>query len=145
MLSKDMITPKGRAGSRRKRRFAFFGQSGTASVEFVIWMPIFAVILACSADACMMYLVQADMWDVARDTVRSMTTGELTATTAPAYATGELLYPAKPYVITATAGTSDVVEITLPIQNASVFGTLALLGGFTGATIDAKVAMRAEK
>lgn len=131
---------------RTRARLARFGreQQGVITVEFVIWMPVFLVMLAFIADASFLYLMQADMWNVARDTTRRMTTGQLTAANAPAYAGAQLMYPSKPYIVTATQGLDDVVEISIPIKNASVFGVLAVFGSFSDATLRAKVTMRAE-
>lgn len=130
------------------KRLRSFGRSerGVITVEFVIWMPVFLVILAFIADACALYLIQADMWNVARDTARRMTTGQLgTAQEAHDYAAAQLMYPNKPYTITATPGVpDDVVQITIPITNASIFGVLAIYGSFSDATMTAKVTMRAE-
>lgn len=130
---------------RMRRRFPFLGDRGTATVEFVIWMPLFAIILAITADACMLYLMQADMWNVARDTARRMSTGELNAGTAQTYAASELLYANKPYTITASVGATDTLEISIPVQNASIFGVLGVLGSFSTASLDAKAEMRAEQ
>lgn len=120
------------------------GERGSITVEFVIWMPVFLVILAFIADACLLYLMQADMWNVARDTARRMTTGQLNKPEAETYAKNQLLYSNKPYIVTATQGADDVVEITIPVANASVFGVLAAYGSFTNATLRARVTMRAE-
>src|ERR1700680_651165 len=108
---------------RNRARLARFGreQRGSITVEFVIWIPVFLVIMGFIADATMLYLTQADMWNVARDTARRMTTGQLSATAAQTFAATALLYPNKPYTITATQGSDDIVEISLPVQNASIF------------------------
>jgi Flp pilus assembly protein TadG len=122
------------------------GKDGLVSVEFVLWMPVFFLILAFTADACVLYLMQADMWNVARDTARRMATGQLTTTAAAqTYASGQLLYPTKPYTYTITQGTDDVVGISIPISSASIFGVLAVYGSFSSATLNAQVTMRAEQ
>ena len=134
-------------GNRARTRLKSFGREerGVITVEFVIWIPVFLIIMAFMADGCVLYLVQADMWNVARDTARRMTTGQLaTDQAAHDYAASQLLYPGKPYTVTAKAGADDVVEITIPVKNASVFGVLAAYGSFSGAILDAKVIMRAE-
>jgi len=120
------------------------------TVEFIIWIPVLLVILAFTADACLMYLIQADMWNVARDTARRMSTGQLaTNTAAHDYAAGQMLYPGKTYTIVPTgagqAGVDKVIDVTLPISQAGVFGVLATFGSFTGATLEAKVTMRSEQ
>lgn len=131
---------------RKHARLNRFGreQRGSITVEFVIWIPVFLVIMGFIADATMLYLMQADMWNVARDTTRRMTTGQLSAPDAETYAASALLYPNKNYTITATQGTDDVVEISLPVTDASIFGVLAAFGGFSSSVLDAKVTMRDE-
>lgn len=117
---------------------------GALTVEFVIWIPVFLVIMAFTADACKLYLTQADMWDVARDTARRMSTGQYCKIPdAQTYAQSQLLYPLS-YTFTITPGTTDVVEIDTPVSGASVFGILADYGGFTANTLRAKVSMPAE-
>jgi Flp pilus assembly protein TadG len=131
---------------RKRARLIRFGRehSGSITVEFVIWIPVFLVIMGFIADATSLYLMQADMWNVARDTARRMTTGQLSAPAAQTYAASALLYPNRPYTVTATQGTDDVVEISIPVQNASIFGVLAAFGGFSNSILDAKVTMRDE-
>ena len=130
----------------KRPRLAEFtrGERGSITVEFVIWIPVFLVILGFIADASLMYVMQANMWNVARDAARRMSTGELDKVAAETYAGNQLLYPNKPYTITATKGSDDVVEISIPIENASIFGVLAAYGSFTNATLRAKVTMRSE-
>lgn len=117
---------------------------GSMTVEFVIWIPILLVILAFTADACKLYLTQADMWDVARDTARRMSTGQYCAPDAAQdYAETQLLYPLT-YTFAITQGANDIVEITTPVAGASVFGVLASYGGFIDKTVGAKVTMPSE-
>jgi len=128
---------------KRRRRLSHFLRSerGALTIEFVIWIPIFLTILAFTADACKLYLTQADMWDVARDTARRVSTGQYcTSADAESYARSQLLYPLT-YTFTLTQGTTDIVEISTPIASASVFGVLASYGGFTANTMTAKVSM----
>lgn len=117
---------------------------GVLTVEFVIWIPVLLVILAFTADACKLYLTQADMWDVARDTARRISTGQYCSTAdAEAYARSQLLYKLT-YRFAIVKGASEVVEISTPIADASVFGALASIGGFAAKTLSAKVTMPAE-
>lgn len=146
----DVISTARPYRGARRRRGLFRDADGAVTVEFIIWIPVLLVILAFTADACLMYLIQADMWNVARDTARRMSTGQFTTNTAAqTYAGGQMLYPGKTYTITATgagqAGVDKVIDVTLPISQAGVFGVLATFGSFTGATLEAKVTMRSEK
>ena len=134
-----------------RRRSFFRRQDGSVSVEFVVWLPVFLVVLGFIADASTTYLIQASMWDTAMDCARRMSTGQyITASDVKTKcAQKELLYAYKPYTITATfpgAGTDDTVEISLPMYEAGVFGVLAVMGGFTGPNfkLDVKAQMKAE-
>jgi Flp pilus assembly protein TadG len=136
---------------RHARNFA--GKpDGSVTIEFVLWMPVLLLILAFSADASQLYLIRANMWTVAGETARRMTTGQLNSGTAQAFAAGQLLYPNLPYTYsfvqgsaTASPPVDDVAEISIPVANASVFGVLAVWGNFTNSVLDAKVTMRSEQ
>lgn len=119
---------------------------GTVTVEFVIWMPVFMFILALTADTCKLYVTQANMWSVARDTARRMTTGQLaTPDAAKTYAADHLLYRTLNYTYTITAdGTDDTVQISVPITDASVFELLPHLANLMTAQMTASVTMRSE-
>jgi Flp pilus assembly protein TadG len=142
------------AVSRLKRQARDFTKQrdGSVTIEFVLWMPVLLLILAFSADASQLYLIRANLWTVAGETARRMTTGQLNASTAQAYAASQLLYPNLPYTYSFTQGSAaasppvdDVAEIKVPVANASVFGVLAVWGNFTNAVLDAKVTMRPEQ
>jgi len=139
------------------RRLRHFGScsDGTVTVEFVVWIPILLIILAFTADACQLYLIQADVWSVARDAARRMSIQQLTATpdTVTPYVKGQLLYYNTHYTITPSTTTTctshvqiinDVVKISVPVQYASVFGILEAYGGFASATLSANVTMLEE-
>ena len=118
---------------------------GSVTVEFVAWMPVFMFVLALTADACKLYLTQADMWTVARDTARRMATGQLaTPTDAQNYAKQHLLYASSSYTYTITQDVDDTVEIKIPITDACVFGILPVIANLSSTQMAAKVVMRAE-
>lgn len=149
MRSRISCLFRGAAGRLRR---LLRSQAGTVTVEFVIWMPVFVAIIALTSDAAKLYLTQADMHNVARDTARRMATGELTSISAAQdYAAGQLLYPSLTYSYnitkvtdTTTNVTDDTVEISVPVSQACVFGLLPVLGNFSSALIDEKVVMRDE-
>jgi len=143
------------------RRLKTFGRrkEGSVTVEFIVWIPVFLIILAFTADACQLYLIQADLWNVARDAARRMSILQLTAAptdTVTPYIKGQLLYYNTHYILndpppkTTTSCTNsvqtinDVVTIKVPVQYASVFGVLEAWGGFSSATLSAQVTMLEE-
>ena len=124
---------------------------GSQSIEFVLWLPIIGALLVIISYASILYTTQTEMWNVARDTARRMTTGVLEVG-APAedYAQSQLkLYEifGAGYDVTATEDpvTSTItVVITLAVTDGSFdagfFGAFSLVGG----TLAARVVMRAE-
>ena len=145
----------------RKRRGFLRREDGSVTVEFIVWMPLFLIIVGFIVDAATTYLIQASMWNTAMDCARRMSTGQYTTTSdvQTKCAQKELLFAYKfnpnskvsgPGTITPTfpaaGGTDDTVEITLPMYEAGVFGVLAVFGGFTGsnAKLDVKATMKAE-
>lgn len=156
---------KMRKGNRKQSEFLnrlgrfFRCERGSLTVEFVIWMTVvFVPLLALTADVSKLFLAKADMWNVARDTARRMSTGEVTVATAPAYAQNELLYyDPSDYVIKAKEDAkvcnsgkynpyNDYVYISAPIAKVSIFGTLVWMAGLDPdtATVGAYVTMRSE-
>jgi hypothetical protein len=118
----------------------------------VLWLPITVALLIIIIDASMLYLTHTEMWNVARDTARRMTTGTLaTEDLAEVYAKDQLnLYRAfdSGYNVVAQRDpdTAMTVVITLSLSDASIitsyFG-LDLLKILPG-TMAARVVMRSE-
>ncbi len=50
-------------------------EKGAVTIEFVLWVPIFVGLFVLVTDASIIYLTHSEMWSVARDTTRRMTTG----------------------------------------------------------------------
>jgi vancomycin permeability regulator SanA len=125
---------------------------GSQTIEFVLWLPITVALLIIIIDASMLYLTHTEMWNVARDTARRMTTGVLaTEDEAKAYAKDQLnLYRTfdSGYIVFAQKDpdTAMTVVITLSLSDASIitsyFG-LDLLEILPG-TMAARVVMRSE-
>ena len=116
---------------------------GAMTVDFVVWLPLFVSLLVIVSDASILYLTQTEMWNVARDTVRRMTTQQLKSENdAMCFAKAELnLYSYLAYEVDATS-TADVnsVVIEVALADASAFGYF--LGPVLGETITARVTMR---
>jgi hypothetical protein len=95
-------------------------EDGSATLEFTLWMPVFAILLLLIADTSLLFSAKANLWRVASDTARRIAVGELTTVTAPAYAQAQL--GGNPdYVVRAMREGRDVkVGITVP------FGEIAM-------------------
>lgn len=108
------------------KRF-LFNESGSATIEFVIWMPMFSFLLALIADASMVFMANARMWDVARDTARRMALRTLTAEEARELALANLYYMGQSAEVETTDGSDVIVQIAVPIEDATVFGPFSSL------------------
>jgi len=124
---------------------------GSQTIEFVLWLPIIGALLVIISYASILYTTHTEMWNVARDTARRMTTGVLdVGVPAEDYAQTQLrLYEflGSGYDVIATEDTvaeTMTVVITLGVTDGSFdagfFGAFSLVGG----TLAARVVMRAE-
>lgn len=120
-------------------------ERGAMSVDFILWLPLFLSLLMLVTDASILYMTQTQMWNIARDTARRMTTQQIRSVTeATCYAKAKLsVYPDLNFTVQPASTTQyNTVNISLPVNDASVFGNF--LGKVRGKTIHAKVTMRAD-
>ncbi len=99
-------------------------ETGAVTIEFVLWVPIFVGLLVFVTDASIIYLTHSEMWSVARDTTRRMTTGQFTTPAqARDYAAAHLFLGSRTYVIDPDFSTADMkVKIAIGLGDAAVFG-----------------------
>ncbi|HUS53593.1 MAG TPA: TadE/TadG family type IV pilus assembly protein [Thermohalobaculum sp.] len=120
-------------------------ERGSQTIEFIVWIPLIMMVLVTVIDAATLYLAHAEMENVARDTVRRMTTGVIgNKADAEAYATGKLSLYEYPYTVDATydPNSSMIVNISVDVADAIPFGFLPT--NVLGNTIFAQVAMRGD-
>ncbi|HUF86838.1 MAG TPA: TadE/TadG family type IV pilus assembly protein [Thermohalobaculum sp.] len=124
-------------------------ETGSATIEFVLWIPIIVGLLVIVIDVATLYITHSEMWNVARDTARRMVTGNLlTEQEAEQYAIDAMSLRDFPYAVQASypADPNDpgsVVEVIIAfnMKDISILGygsPLTLLG----ADIMARVSMR---
>ncbi len=121
------------------------------TVEFVLWVPVFLIILALTVDVSMMFLRQANIWYVARDTARQMSIHRLDSTVvvSDGYTEAELYARDRasfagdvPTVDAYVTSLGDVfVQIEVPIETVGVFGVLQI---GAGSNLKAAVTQRLE-
>jgi Flp pilus assembly protein TadG len=118
---------------------------GSETVQFIVWLPLIAVLLVIVTDASFLYLYHTEMVNVARDTARRMTTSNLASKVeAEDYALAELSQFGKPYSVLAdyNEATAMTVVISVPIRDIAVFGLL--LEPVLSETMSARIKMRSE-
>jgi Flp pilus assembly protein TadG len=104
----------------------FVRDEGTVTVEFMLWLPLIFTIILFTVDVALIYLKQADMWNVARDISRRLSVSDsYTNASAQTDAQNQLFTSLSSATITATGGTvagqDKVVTIQIPLCNASLF------------------------
>ena len=120
-------------------------ETGAVTIEFILWVPIFVGLLIFVTDASIIYLTHSEMWSVARDTTRRMTTGEITSKAeARDYAAAHLFLGSRTSVIDPTnPALADLnVTIAIGLGDAAVFGFF--FKTILGKSLVASVTMRKE-
>ena len=118
-------------------------ERGSATIEFVLWVPVFVVILVAATDATVLYLHHTEMWNVSRDVARRVAVGDLSETDAVAVVQNEMFLYSRAYTVsTSNPAELDVqIMIQTSIADASVFGFFEpILGRY----LTAMVTMRRE-
>lgn len=123
-------------------------EKGSATIEFVLWIPLFLALLVLVVDVSTIYVTHTEMWNVARDTARRMAKGDMTAAQAKAYAEGAMSLRDFPYQVeTDYDTTNDVVQVIIKLQlgETTIIGPWMLTRPLTLAAGDiaARVVMRA--
>jgi len=118
-------------------------EKGAVTIEFVLWVPIFVGLLVLVTDASIIYLTHSEMWNVARDTTRRMTTEQITTKAeARNYAAAHLFLGARTYVIDPDFGGDMNVTIAIGLDDAAIFGFF--FKSILGQSLVASVTMRRE-
>ena len=76
---------------RRKRLLSFLrAETGSATVEFTLWVPVFLGILLLGADASVAFTRQANFWRITNETARIVSRHALDAEGGAAFARGKM-------------------------------------------------------
>ncbi len=124
--------------------FAFLrDEKGAVTIEFVLWVPIFVGLFVFVTDASIIYLTHSEMWSVARDTSRRMTTEQFTTPAqARDYAAAHLFLGSRTYVIDPDFAGDMNVTIAIGLDDAAIFGFF--FKPILGKSLVASVTMRKE-
>lgn len=142
-----MMTPKNsflRAvnGTLLRRGWFRGDERGGVTVEFVLWAPVFAALIAGATDITLAFMNQSNFWNVARDTARIVSRHAMDASEAKAYAESNAIFANAKPTAEVTIDTAEViVTITAPATTIDAFG---IFGIFKDTTIKAEVRHRLE-
>jgi len=96
---------------------------GAVTIEFVTLVPAFVFVMVLITDASVVYYTRSEMWNVARDAARRMSTKEFTTPEqVRAYAADHLFMGQRTYFIQPEFGGNVTVRIVLSMGQAGVFG-----------------------
>ena len=118
-------------------------EHGSATIEFVLWVPVFVVLLVATTDATILYLHHTEMWNVSRDVARRVAVGDLTEADAVSIVQNEMFLYSSAYTVATSQPTDLDVQIVIQTQvaDASIFGFFKpVLGNY----LTASVTMRRE-
>lgn len=112
-------------------------ESAAVTVEFVLWVPVFVLILAITVDATVLFMTQANLWSISRDTTRLMAARYLTDAEAKDYARDRMAAWGDDTTIEASSTLSEAtVTFTVPIASVSPFNIVtAFTSGTLGVTL----------
>ncbi len=99
-------------------------EHGSATIEFVLWVPIFVVILVAATDATVLYLHHTEMWNVSRDVARRVAVGDMSEADAYDAVERDMFLYSRAYTV-ATSNPADLdvqIMIRTNVADASVFG-----------------------
>ena len=116
-------------------------QAGSASIEFVLWIPVFAVLLMMTVDASFLYMNLTKMENAARDGARRVAMGQYDAESIATVVHEGL--PAPDLVVDATCSTDDYACVTVmrPAAGMMAFGFFTPL---LGESMRTEIRMRKE-
>ncbi len=116
-------------------------EHGSATIEFVLWIPVYVIILVAVTDASILYLTHTEMWNTARDSARRISVGAMTAADVPDRAREKLLLAGRTYTVAGSDANPVIVEISVGVGDASIFG---FFGPVLGRQLTARVEMMKE-
>jgi Flp pilus assembly protein TadG len=121
-------------------------ERGTATIEMLIWTPLFLFLLFLTVDASILYWRHAEMWTAARDVARAVSSGSLDAssqTDLNSFVASRLRTTNSTFTVSAAVNTtSGTVTVNLSRPNSSVTTFTLFQSIFTD--LGARVVMRME-
>jgi Flp pilus assembly protein TadG len=121
-VARDLSSRPAPRSLGRLRRLAS-DERGSVTIEYVLWLPFFAVLIGLAADASLTFHTHSRMWDAARDAARRTATGQMDAKQAEAQALAQLPQSG---AFTVVVDESDPVDVVVTISAAN--GDLGLTG-----------------
>jgi Flp pilus assembly protein TadG len=121
---------------------AFFSdESGSASLEFTLWVVPSIFLVAMVSDVVLLFFTRTDMYNVATDVARRLSIGSLTQNLVADYVRYNSMLGDRTLVVGTYAGADVVVDLAVNVSEASVF---QIFRPIIGETMSVRVRMRRE-
>ena len=104
---------------------------GSFTVEALIWLPIFVVVLCMTADTAMIYAKQSQVMRVVQDANRSYAVGKFADGAATETYILNLVHPMSPNATASSVLTNGIITttVTMPARDLIATGMLPVLSG----------------
>lgn len=116
-------------------------RNGSATIEFVIWFPVFVSIFLVAFDLSLTFYSMGRMWDAARYTARGLSTGQIGAEEARSYA--EAMLPGHATYVIDVDETAPM-DVTVSITSEDISPSAGFLLDFAPGALTASYVMRRE-
>lgn len=115
-------------------RFAHFARadSGSVSVEFVLWLPLLLSVIAITADASLAFGSRSTILRVIQDTNRAVSIGKITDMQKAEDAITAALVNIAPHAVVSTTVTEGLISsvVTVPISDLTTLGLISKIQNF---------------
>lgn len=124
--------------SNRKR---LENDAGGATVEFVLWLPVFMLIVALIVDATLLLQTQSRFFDVARTASRQVALGIMNEAEAENYVLEAFGNNGSFSASVATDKTGNLVTTTIEVPFSKIMIMSSNVSAFGGASLSASISM----
>ncbi len=124
---------------RQRRRVLCEDESGGVTVEYVLWLPIWIIIMTMTADATILFHQRSQFFLAARDMSRQVAVGALTTAEAEQSVEGAFAQVNQFDATVSTANGFVTTTLSAPFESFT-----HLSGKITGGTLNASVTMYIE-
>jgi Flp pilus assembly protein TadG len=105
-------------------------ERGTATIEFVLWVPLLVALLLFATDVTLAFMRQSHIWQVSRETARIVSRHGMDEAAAETFALEKGTMGASvPEVDVSFEGMDVIVVMSLPTATLTPFNTLRLVLG----------------
>ena len=105
-------------------RVAAFCMDETCAVtiEFVTIFPAFVFVMLFFTDTAVLFLTRTELLTLSRDAARRVAVGALHVNDVPTYVSQRSLLGARTYAVASYSGNIAIIEVSVNVGDASVFG-----------------------